>query len=206
MLGRLLGWSKPKAAEEPVGWDFSLTGEAPTLKLTIQRNSRSATFARVIKAWTDDPTFRLAFCATLENCSFSALRWELPQLTESLAEKAFECVIVDSPSLLVPADPGPFSAHFTKNMDVVTFPSLGGDATLVVPCPLDSETRYGHLRAFLRTAPDSQKHLLWQTVGIQMSQRLSAKPVWLNTAGGGVSWLHIRLDDRPKYYRHEPYQ
>ncbi len=24
-------------------------------------------------------------------------------------------------------------------------------------------------------------------------------------AGLGVAWLHIRLDDRPKYYRHAPY-
>ena len=24
--------------------------------------------------------------------------------------------------------------------------------------------------------------------------------------GAGVAWLHIRLDDRPKYYRYEPYK
>ncbi len=31
-------------------------------------------------------------------------------------------------------------------------------------------------------------------------------PVWLSTAGAGVSWLHVRLDDRPKYYGHGPYR
>ena len=31
-------------------------------------------------------------------------------------------------------------------------------------------------------------------------------PIWLNTAGGGVAWLHIRLDHRPKYYRYLPYK
>jgi hypothetical protein len=206
MLGRLLGWSKTKPAEEPVGWEFSLTGEAPTLKMTILQNSRAAAFAQVIQAWTEDPNFRLAFSATLENCPFSAFRWELPRLTTALANGPFECVIVDSPSLLVPADPGAFSAQYTNEAEVVAFPNLGGDAALVVPCPLDSETRYGHLRAFLRTAPESQKHLLWQTVGTEMNRRLSAKPVWLNTAGGGVPWLHIRLDDQPKYYRHDPYR
>lgn len=206
MLGRLLGWSKSKSADEPVGWEFSQTGEAPTLKLTVLRNSRSATFAQVLQAWIEDPGFRLAYSGTLENCPFSAFRWELPHLTTVAAQNPFECVLVDSPSLLVPADPGAFSAHFSKNAEVVTFPTLGGDATLVVPCPLDPETRYGHLRAFLRTAPDSQKHLLWETVGRQMSQRLGTKPVWLNTAGGGVPWLHVRLDDQPKYYRHEPYR
>lgn len=39
-----------------------------------------------------------------------------------------------------------------------------------------------------------------------MSQRLGLKPVWLNTAGGGVPWLHIRLDDQPKYYRYQAYR
>ena len=26
-------------------------------------------------------------------------------------------------------------------------------------------------------------------------------PVWVSTAGMGVSWLHVRFDSRPKYYR-----
>ena len=37
-------------------------------------------------------------------------------------------------------------------------------------------------------------------------QRLGARPVWLSTAGGGVDWLHVRLDDRPKYYRHREWR
>jgi len=39
-----------------------------------------------------------------------------------------------------------------------------------------------------------------------MTRRLSSRPVWLSTAGGGVSWLHVRLDDRPKYYHHAAYR
>jgi hypothetical protein len=31
------------------------------------------------------------------------------------------------------------------------------------------------------------------------------QPIWLSTAGMGVAWLHIRLDERPKYYSHKPY-
>jgi len=27
-----------------------------------------------------------------------------------------------------------------------------------------------------------------------------------STAGAGVSWLHVRLDDRPKYYGFKPYK
>ncbi len=31
-------------------------------------------------------------------------------------------------------------------------------------------------------------------------------PLWLSTAGGGVAWLHVRLDSRPKYYGYSPYK
>jgi hypothetical protein len=189
MLGRLLDWNKPKVAKESGAWEFSLTGEATTLRLTILRGSRPATFAQVFLGWTDDPDFRASYSDTLANCQFSAFRWELPRLTSATAQNPYECVIVDSPSLLVPADPGAFSAHFSQDTEVVAFQNLEKDATLVVPCPLGPKKTYVHLRAFLRTAPDSQKHLLWATVGGQMSYRLGTKPVWLNTAGGGVRTL-----------------
>ena len=39
-----------------------------------------------------------------------------------------------------------------------------------------------------------------------MATRVGAAPVWLNTAGAGVPWLHARLDGGPKYYHHAPYR
>ena len=45
-----------------------------------------------------------------------------------------------------------------------------------------------------------------ELVGAAMQRRLGAKPVWLSTAGAGVSWLHVRLDDRPKYYGYAPFR
>jgi hypothetical protein len=69
-----------------------------------------------------------------------------------------------------------------------------------VPCPLGNDSAYGHLAAFVRLAPEDQRHALWQSVGNAMVLRLGTRPVWLSTAGAGVSWLHVRLDDRPKYY------
>jgi hypothetical protein len=58
----------------------------------------------------------------------------------------------------------------------------------------------------MRQAPEQQKHALWKLVGAAMQHRLGIKPVWLSTAGAGVSWLHVRLDDRPKYYGYAPYR
>ena len=60
--------------------------------------------------------------------------------------------------------------------------------------------------AFVRHAPERQKHALWERVGEAVERRLGPKPVWVSTAGAGVSWLHVRLDDRPKYYGYAPYR
>jgi len=77
---------------------------------------------------------------------------------------------------------------------------------MVVPCPDDPLSDYGHLAAFLRHSPEPQQHSLWELVGAAMHRRLGPRPVWLSTAGGGVAWLHVRLDDRPKYYGYAPYR
>jgi hypothetical protein len=34
-----------------------------------------------------------------------------------------------------------------------------------------------------------------------LSQMERGRAVWLNTEGTGVSWLHVRVDSRPKYYQ-----
>ena len=39
-----------------------------------------------------------------------------------------------------------------------------------------------------------------------VAARLSDRPLWLSTSGAGVAWLHVRLDDRPKYIQHAPYR
>ncbi len=93
-----------------------------------------------------------------------------------------------------------------SNQEVIEFPNLGNDAIMVVPCPSGPISAYGHLAAFVRQAPEQQKHALWQLVGATMQRRLGTKQVWLNTAGAGVAWLHVRLDDRPKYYGYAPYR
>ena len=100
-----------------------------------------------------------------------------------------------------------FAQHFPRAVDgVVSFDNLRGDARLVVPAPMADDTVYNHLAQFARHAPSAPQDALFRAVGEHMQQRIVRKPVWLSTAGAGVSWLHVRLDDRPKYYGHAPYR
>jgi hypothetical protein len=166
------------------------------------------TFADALRLWCDDRDFRSFFVTLLCDAPFEAFRWETPPVTAATAGRPFEFVLLDSPGLAQRPDPEAFAEHFAPaaGREVIVFPNLGGDAILVVPCPVASAPVYRHLAAFVRGAPESQKDALWALVGETMRQRVGPSPVWLNTAGAGVSWLHVRLDDRPKYYGFAPYR
>ena len=176
------------------------------LHFAAERAGKAVAFAEVVRAWQADAEFRALFNAALADAPFPEFRWETPGVTASTAARPFEFVLIEAPYLARPVDAEAFAEHFRAGAEVVAFANLRGDATLVVPCPVAGHAVYGHLAAFVRAAPDSQRDALWRAVGDAMARRLGAKPVWLSTAGAGVSWLHVRLDDRPKYYGHEPYR
>lgn len=177
------------------------------LRFTVDLDSRPASFADVLRGWQEDAGFRSLFNALLADAPYSAFRWETPPVTNTTLTRPFEFVLLDSPGLAPRPDPEAFAEHFASaQAGVVVFSNLGGDAILVVPCPVAEPSAYGHLAAFVRLAPEPQRHALWQMVGEAMAKRVGVKPVWLSTAGAGVSWLHVRLDDRPKYYGFGPYR
>lgn len=164
------------------------------------------TFSQVISRWRSDETFVAEWVAQLAAIPLDAYCFETPPLTKALLNESFECVFVDSPALArLAADPRPFQEHFRKAGGSVAFPSLGKDALLVAPSPVSDSTCYTHLACFLRSAAEEEACQLWRKVAEGLDVRLGDAPLWLSTAGLGVSWLHIRLDTRPKYYRHRVY-
>lgn len=179
-----------------------------TIWIALDHDTNAVTFNDALRLWQVDPGFRSFFNSVLAAAPFSEFRWETPPLSAATANRPFEFVLINSPGLDRPPDDSVFHEHFlgkTKD-EVVEFPNSGKDAILIAPCPIGASLAYGHLAAFVREAPESQQHALWNQVGATMKRRLSTKPVWLSTAGAGVPWLHVRLDDRPKYYRHAPYR
>jgi hypothetical protein len=179
-----------------------------TIKITIDLDASPVSYGEVLRRWQDDAEFRLFFIGLLADAPFAAFRWETPPITTATASRPFEFVLLDSPGLAREADAGAFAEHFggAAQDGVVEFSNLGNDAIMIVPCPGDTLSAYCHLAAFVREAPEPQKHALWAMVGAAMQRRLSSKSVWLSTAGAGVAWLHVRLDDRPKYYGYAPYR
>lgn len=178
------------------------------VKFAIDVGSSPISYADVLTRWQNDVKFRHFFIGLLVGSPFSAFRWETPPVTIATANRPFEFVLLDSPYLACRPDPSAFAEYFTAAAQggIVEFPNLGNDAIMIAPCPDDSQSDYGHLAVYLRNSSESQQHSLWQLVGAAMQRRLSTKPVWLSTAGGGIAWLHVRLDDLPKYYGYAPYR
>ena len=120
----------------------------------------------------------------------------------------FEFVIHNIPKSSSLPDHNTFAEYFnteTAPEGIVTFDNLGGDALLVVPSPYRESANYSGLAEFFSEAPISQQRELWRELGRHIKLRLSDQPMWLSVAAGGITWLHLRLDSSPKYYRFQPY-
>ena len=170
-------------------------------------------FREVMERWADingDGSLDRAFHSqVLSDLPFDAYRWETPVVDLLRFERPFEFVVIEDQALNRPENDSAFRNQFNEATDeqtIVTFENLGRDAVLVVPLPGGQQVNHCHLASFLNTCTASQESLLWHHVGKAMLNRVSDEPVWLSTAGGGVPWLHVRLDNKPKYYSYQPYR
>lgn len=178
-----------------------------TTKYKFSSHGQMIRFSDWISLIQESETFASFFIEMLKASKCEAYFWEVPPVTSDGLEKEFECVLVRSRNLVeIKPDPSPFQAHFSKDEAVISFLNLGRDAQLVVPTPIGAHLCYPHLATFVREAPPSQVLAFWKRVGQEYEQRIHTDPTWLSTAGLGVSWLHVRIDSRPKYYRHQAYK
>jgi len=192
-------------------WKFTRTGleaQKGEVIAVFDENSDAVSFGLALQLMVNDSSFGTQLTDILCACSYSAFRWETPAITQNNAGQSFRFVLLDAPYLCTEADRLPFNRHFSEagNQDVLAFSNLGGDAELIVPCPGKNNQDYAHFAEFVRHAPDRQKQQLWIEIGKAATARVGPEPIWINTAGDGVAWLHIRVDTRPKYYRYRPYK
>lgn len=177
-------------------------------KYAVTGHGQPVSYEDVLNPWQRDNDFLTCFISHLADSPFTAYRWETPPVTHATANRNFEFVLLDAPGLARNPDTRTYAEHFTnaRQDGIVVFENLGKDTSLVVPAPITPESSYEHLAAFIRSAPDSQKQAFWRMVGQTVLRKISDRPLWLGTAGGGVAWLHARLDSRPKYYGYTPYK
>ena len=172
------------------------------------RNNKKLSYKEGLDLLEGSKEFRSLIAHKIAKQEFAAVFWEFPPLSKK-SEPNFEFVLNNARMLsTVKADKTTFRSYFKPGCTVTTFPNLGGDANLVVPCLTSTKTNYAHLASFMRTAPQDQIHELLTTTAQQVKQWLenSDSIVWLSTSGAGVFYLHVRLDSYPKYYTYRPYK
>lgn len=182
-------------------------------KISFTENGQILKYNSVLDLLQNSDTFRELWMESIAQSGFKAIFWEcIPVTQKTIDSVEFESIVIESGMLSkVAPNPKPFQPRFTKD-NVTVFPSLGKDALLVVPNPLSDipNDSYTHIASFTKKAPLQQQHQLWIEVAVRMREVLAQKstdsPIWLSTSGLGVYWLHVRLDDRPKYYNHQEYK
>jgi hypothetical protein len=60
--------------------------------------------------------------------------------------------------------------------------------------------QYGHLSQFSRSSTLDLQTLLWRRVFSIAKD--AGKPMYISTDGRTVPWLHVRIEDNPKYYKY----
>ena len=153
-------------------------------------------------ALTQEGKAREAFAAAMRWEGRPPFRIEFPPLSAETLGAAFSAVMLPSPSLDRRPDfsafAGPAAAAGGR---VAAFPNLGGDALLVVPKPERPGSNFCHVQRFYTEASPGLRAEFTRVLAERVLDRCGRETVWLNAAGAGVPWFHMRLDRGPKYYR-----
>ncbi|NBC04307.1 MAG: hypothetical protein GVY20_11450 [Bacteroidetes bacterium] len=177
------------------------------IKFGIVENGDSISNQYFLELLRNSQPFRKFYNGFLADCDYDAFFWENRPITNQVLEDDYECNIINSNFLASRSpDSRTFRQYFERNKKVVTFPNLGNDAQLIVPCPRKEDNCYTHIGSFVREADRDQIDKFWQITGHETLQEVNSKPKWLSTSGLGVFWLHVRIDTIPKYYQTKEYK
>ena len=90
----------------------------------------------------------------------------------------------------------------SKNNYAVSFMSLGNDTRLVIPMPRNNKN-FSTFKDFTDNASNLHKKKFWQYVAKEIKKEIkkeNIENIWVSSHGLGVSYFHIRISQKPKYY------
>lgn len=183
--------------------------DAQTLQFRVLQQGATMSRRGFVEALRDGGDLTVGLTESLIAVPYSAYFWECPPVSPATEHRPAEFVVIDSPLLgQIDPDPSPFAEIFRQQTSAIAvFPSLRGDSTLIAPSPARI-AKAAHLADLVRHATPELMRALWVAVGssIVSASSTQSTPLWLSTSGLGVSWTHVRIDTRPKYYAHDRYR
>ncbi len=179
-----------------------------SVRFRIKKKGEFLSFKEVFTLWAENVGFIKFYKEALIAFGYQAFYWEHPAINEAFLEKKYECILQRSKPLEnLQSNENTFKEYIHANNQVADFMNLGKNARLIVPTKQTDQEVYNHLGKFINFAKDEQIIKIFQQLGDAVLEELKEeKAIWLNTAGLGVIWLHIRLDTKPKYYKTKLYK
>ena len=171
----------------------------------LNNNTIKITFNFTYKKFVDLMTTK-KYIIILQNIPFEYYVLQSPCFYNNLNNK-FEFVVINEPKLKnMKLNTTVYNKYFKKDKNIAIFPNLTGDTTLIVPriLPDIDENVYLNIATFSRGAPIDQQILLWKKVFKELKN--CKHNCFLNIHGLGVGWLHVRIDEKPKYYLFNNYK
>jgi len=174
-----------------------------TVRFRLKKDGQYLSFEEVFQLLENNSVFIEFYKDQLIKINFPAFYWEHPAMKKEFSGKKYECILQRSrPLEHLPINESAFKDYIHLNEQATDFMNLGKNARLVVPTKRSDKEIYNHMGKFIRFAEKEQIIEVFKRVGKSMLEEIESKKlIWLNTAGLGVIWLHIRLDTRPKYYK-----
>jgi hypothetical protein len=179
-----------------------------TVRFRLKKEYQNLSFKEVFKLWRDNADFIEFYKDELIKLNYQAFYWEHPAIKEAFLDKNYECILQRSKPLEhLASNESAFKDYLDSKEKVVDFMNLGKNARLIVPTKKTDRAIYNHLGLFIRLAEKEQIIEVFKRVGVSIFKEIKTqKLIWLNTAGLGVIWLHIRMDTKPKYYKTKRYK
>ncbi|MGI8933850.1 MAG: DUF6940 family protein [Phormidesmis sp.] len=169
----------------------------------VDQQRQPFTWQQIAQALVDDTDFCDLWNQTWADLPFD-FEWKPVPIHPYTAE-THPFFAIAFPAQFRPADPSDFQRYLKDlNPEDLTakFTNFSGDAQLLIPA---ERGNYGHIAAFCRTAMPEMWRSLWQQTGKMCLGAIAQRtPIWCNTHGHDVPWLHIRFDSRLKYAAFPP--
>lgn len=96
-----------------------------------------------------------------------------------------------------------YKPYFEKSgcKNVVVFLNLDKTCKLVVPQPRNGKN-YTTIKNFIDNASLSQQKAFWKRASSEIKKSLkNDDKLYVSTHGLGISYFHLRLENKPKYYQ-----
>ena len=156
--------------------------------------------------------FRENICKIFDNSEYKNVYWEFPGLDKNSFHLNAEFVLI-STNPFPQSDTQTFLEHFNgkQELSIIKFPNLSGDTELITVCPSKTNKTFNNccsdIMSFIKLAPKIVVHNMLKKIGLEMSNHFnSSDKKYLSTSGRGVSWLHVRICNYPKYYTFDEYK